>query len=56
MSNAEDTNASEEEQHLDKDIVKETNKPKYFLEETDEFMGKRQAEMIIIGSCSTNRS
>lgn len=36
MSNAEDTNASEEEQHLDKDIVKETNKPKYFLEETDE--------------------
>ena len=67
MSNAEDTNASEEEQNLDKDIVKETNKPKYFLEETDEFikvqdytetelMGKRQAEMIIIGSCSTNRS
>ena len=34
MSNAEDTNASEEEQHLDKDIVKEANKPKYFLEET----------------------
>ena len=67
MSNTEDTNASEEEQHLDEDIVKETNKPKHFLEETDEFikvqdyteielMGKRQVEMIIIGSCCTNRS
>ena len=67
MSNTEDTNASKEEQHLDKDIVKETNKPKYFLEETDKFikvqdytenelMSKRQAEMIFIGSCCTNRS
>lgn len=67
MSNTEDTNTSEEEQHLEKDIVKETNKPKYFLEETNELikvqdyteielMAKRQAEMIIIGSCCTNRS
>lgn len=67
MSNTEDTNTSEEEQHLEKDIVKETNKPKYFLEETNELTkvqdyteieltAKRQAEMIIIGSCCTNRS
>ena len=67
MNNTEDTNVSKEEQHLEKDIVKETNKPKHFLEETDELIkvqdyteieltGKRQAEMIIIGSCCTNRS
>ena len=36
MSDTEDTNTSKEEQRLEKDIDKEINKLKYFLEETDE--------------------
>ena len=58
MSDTEDTNTSKEEQRLEKDIDKEINKLKYFLEETDELIGvqdyteikiaEKRAEMIIV--------
>lgn len=57
MSDTEDTNISEEEQRLEKDIDKTINQLKYFLDENDELIevqgnteieiAKKPAEMII---------